>query len=74
MSLTREAIPFLYFCSCQSYPLQFGAHILPWLKCVDIIVEFIPMSYPDQVWYLIVSFPDLCRLSYFNFLKSVSLY
>ena len=38
----REANPCLYFYSCQSYPLQFGAHILPWLKCVDI-VELIPM-------------------------------
>ena len=27
---------------------------------------FFPMWYPGSVWYLIVSFPDLCCLSYFN--------
>ena len=25
-----------------------------------------PSGIPGQVWYLIVSIPDLCRLSYFN--------
>ena len=29
-----------------------------------IFVTF-PCGILDQVWYLIVSFPDLCRLSYF---------
>ena len=28
----------------------------------------LPCGILDQVWYLIVSFPDLCRLSYFYLL------
>ena len=36
----------------------------------DILVGCIFVTFPcgilGQVWYLIASFPDLCRLSYFN--------
>ena len=36
-----------------------------------IFVTF-PFGIPGKVWYLIVSFPDLCHLSYFHFkLQSV---
>ena len=34
-----------------------------------IFVTF-PCGILGQVWYLVVSFPDLCRLSYFNMLVS----
>ena len=34
-----------------------------------IFVTF-PCDILGQVWYLVVSFPDLCRLSYFNMLVS----
>ena len=38
-----------------------------WLFLVMFIVFVVtfPCSILGQVWYLIVSFPDLCRLSYF---------
>ena len=34
----------------------------------DVYCIFVTFPYGvlGQVWYLIVSFPDLCRLSYFN--------
>ena len=35
-----------------------------------IFVTF-PSGILGQLWYLIVSFPDLCRLSYFVFLSSL---
>ena len=31
-----------------------------------------PIGILGQVWYLIVSIPDLCTLTYFNFEKKVS--
>ena len=40
-----------------------------WLLLVLFIVFFVitfPCGILGQVWYLIVSFPDLCRLSYFE--------
>ena len=30
-----------------------------------------PCGFLDQVWYLIVSFPDLCHLPYFHIYKGV---
>ena len=36
-----------------------------------IFVTFLVCGILGQVWYLIVSFPDLCCLSYFLFSKSV---
>ena len=35
--------------------------------CIFVIF---PCGILDQVWYLIVSFPDLCRLSYFESARS----
>ena len=35
----------------------------------DVFIVFFvtfPCGILGQVWYLIISFPDLCRLSYFN--------
>ena len=34
----------------------------------DVYCVFVTFPYiiPGQVWYLIVSFPDICRLFYFN--------
>ena len=45
-----------------------------WLLFIMFIVFFFPFSCDilDQVWYLIVSFPDLCRLSYFECLTNRS--
>ena len=45
-----------------------GKRLTSWLVLVMLIVFFVtfPCGILGQVWYLIVSFPDLCRLSNFN--------
>ena len=42
-----------------------------WLLLVMFIVFFVtyPCGILGQVWYLIVSLPDLCRLSYLSVVK-----
>ena len=40
------------------------------LWCLLWVCHF-PISILGQVWYLIVSIPDLCNLTYFNFKTSV---
>ena len=44
-----------------------GKELASWLLFVMFNCDFItyPCGILDQVWYLIVSIPDLCRLSYF---------
>ena len=44
-----------------------GKGVTSWLLLVMFIVFFVtfPCGILGQVWYLIVSFPDLCCLSYF---------
>ena len=45
-----------------------GKGLTSWLLFVTFIV-FLLLSHVvswGQVWYLIVSFPDICRLSYFH--------
>ena len=37
-------------------------------------IYYFPMWYPGQVWYLIVYVPDLCCLSYLNWLFAQSYY
>ena len=42
--------------------------LTPWLSFVmfnSVFVNF-PCGILGQVWYLIVSIPDICRLSYFD--------
>ena len=41
-----------------------GKGLTSWLSCVWCFVTF-PCGGPGRVWYLIVSFPDLCLLTYF---------
>ena len=41
------------------------ADLLALVSCVHCIFVTFPCGILGQVWYLIVSFPDLCRLSYF---------
>ena len=50
-----------------------GKGLASWLSLVMLIVIFVtfPCGILDQVWYMIVSFPDLCHLSYFNNLLRV---
>ena len=44
-----------------------GKGLTSWLLLVMFILFFltVPCGILGQMWYLIVSFPDLCRLSYF---------
>ena len=43
-----------------------GKGLTSWLMFVMFYVTF-PCGILGQVWYLIKSIPDLCRLSYFEF-------
>ena len=45
-----------------------GKGLTSWLLFGDVYCIFVtfPCGTLGQVWYLIVSFPDLCRLSYLN--------
>ena len=44
-----------------------GKGLTSWLLLVMFIVFLLfPCGFLGQVWYFIVSFPDLCRLSYFG--------
>ena len=45
-----------------------GKGLISWLLLVKFIVFLLlfPCGILGQVWYLIVSFPDLCLLSYFQ--------
>ena len=47
------------------YHLMNSNKIFVLMNVYCIIVTF-PCGILGQVWYLIVSFPDLCRLSYFQ--------
>ena len=42
-----------------------GKGLTSWLSFVTFSCEFVTSHwYPGQVWYLIVSIPDLCTLTY----------
>ena len=49
-----------------------GKGLTSWLSFVMFNCVFVtfPCGKLDQVWYLIVSIPDLCRLSYFKSFSS----
>ena len=66
----------MFFVSCVSHafaPVQCCLVVTCWERADllalvgDVYCIFItfPCGILGQVWYLIVSFPDLCRLSYF---------
>ena len=48
-----------------------GKGLTSWLLlgCLLYFVTF-PCGILGQVWYLIVSFPELCRLSYFYYIQN----
>ena len=48
-----------------------GKRLTSWLLFVMSTCDFftIPCGILGQVWYLIVSIPDLCILSYFQYLR-----
>ena len=43
-----------------------GAELLALVCDVYLCIVTFPGGILDQVWYLFVSIPDLCHLSYFN--------
>ena len=57
---------FSCFCPCSLLPC---GHLLGKGLALVFDVYCIFVTFPcgglDQVWYMVVSFPDLCRLSYF---------
>ena len=63
-------------CVCYAFARQFidalwspaGKGLTSWLSFVVSNCVFVtfPCSILGQVWYLIVSIPDLCPLSYFS--------
>ena len=58
------ALASVYYCLVVTW-LEKG--LTYWLLLVMLVVFFVtfPCGILGQVWYLIVSFPDVCRLSYF---------
>ena len=42
-----------------------GKGLAPWLSFCGVCCDF-PIGILGQVWYLIVSIPDLCTLTYLN--------
>ena len=50
-----------------------GKGLTSWLSFVvlDCVIVAFPFGILGQVWYLIVSIPDLCILSYFHTLSIV---
>ena len=49
------------------------ADLLALVGYVHCIFVTFPCGILGQVWYLIASFPDLCRLSYFVYLTRVNI-
>ena len=47
--------------------LPAGKRLTSWLL---LVFCYIPISILGQVWYLIVSFPDLCHLSFLDTLRA----
>ena len=59
---------FLMFCVCSLLPcghLMEETDLLAPVGDVYCIFVTYPCGILSQMWYLIVSFPDLCHLSYF---------
>ena len=55
----------LFICALWS---PAGKGLTSWLSCVvSNCVCYFPIGILGQVWYLIVSIPDLCILTYFTF-------
>ena len=54
----------LFMCALWS---PAGKGLTSWLSFVVSTVSLsLSLWYPGQVWYLIVSIPDLCTLTYFS--------
>ena len=54
----------LFICAC-GHLLGKGLPLGSRLWCPTVSLSF-PIGILDQVWYLIVSIPGLCTLTYFN--------
>ena len=53
----------LFICALWS---PAGKGLTSWLSFVVSTVSHFPIGILGQVWYLIVSIPDLCTLAYFD--------
>ena len=57
----------IFLSDLSKQPAEKG--LTSWLSFVVLNCEFVTaIGILDQVWYLIVSIPDLCTLTYFNIL------
>ena len=59
----------LCLCTCFICALwsPAGKGLTSWLSFVVSNCEFVTFPFLGQVWYLIVSIPDLCTLTYFEY-------
>ena len=83
--MSRYDSTLVFFVSCVSYAFV-SVHCCLVATCwegadlsalvCDVYCVFVtfPCGIQGQVWYLIVSFPDLCLLSYFDKLYLCSMY
>ena len=64
---------FAMFCArlfiCASWSPA-GKGLTSWLSFVVSSLSHFPIGILGQVWYLIVSIPDLCNLTYFVWLNA----
>ena len=87
LALSRQAIVdhLCFYVLCLSYFSRLfiaalwspaGKGLTSWLLFVVFNCVFVtfPCGILGQVWYLIVSIPDLCRLSYFVYIACSCLY
>ena len=56
-----------------------GKGLTSWLllvvsNCEFVTIPLVSIGILGQVWYLIVSIPDLCTLTYFDLIVSLLLY
>ena len=62
----------MLFMSCVCHAIAAGKGLTSWLSFV--MYNFVFVAFPcdilGHVWYLILSIPDLCHLSYFEFDKT----
>ena len=59
------SLPSVMYAYC-SLVVPVRNRLISWLSCVTFSFVTFPYGVLYQVWYLIVSIPDLCLLSYFN--------
>ena len=68
------------YCVCQTFASVHCCLVVTWRERADLLAlvcdvycDFVtfPFGILGQVWYLIVSIPDPCCISYFYWVKSI---